>query len=75
MSWQHVTESQNVFTKLAETSLRLRRVALSRHIRHLEAMVQSHAAQLQKQPGGQELLDKTLKLMQDTRQKLGETCG
>jgi hypothetical protein len=39
MSWQHITESQNVFAKLAEATLRIRRVALSRHIRHLENLV------------------------------------
>ena len=64
-----------MFTHLADTALRLRRLVLSRQIRHLEAMVKSHTKTLSAKPGGKEQIDETLRVMQQLRQKLGETSG
>jgi hypothetical protein len=75
MSWQHITKSPELLTKLAYTTLRIRRLMLSRQIRHLEAMVRSHTKTLSKQPGGREKMDEVLQLMEKLRRELRESDG
>jgi hypothetical protein len=74
-NWTHLTESTNVFTRLSNITLRLRRVLLSRQIRHLEQMVKGHSTHLKKMENGPEQIKKITKLMEDIRKQIGETCG